>query len=61
MSDETSDEQAEAMYDDLMDHETCVNCGGSGGFHDCGDDSCCCLDPDEITETCEECHGSGEV
>lgn len=37
----------------------CWACHGEGGFHDCGEDCCCCLDKDEITETCEECGGSG--
>lgn len=38
---------------------TCPACGGAGGFHDCGEDSCCCLDPD--TSICETCNGDGEV
>lgn len=39
--------------------ETCFACGGEGGFHDCGEDACCCLDKDEISIKCEECQGSG--
>ena len=38
---------------------TCWDCGGSGGFHDCGDDSCPCADPEEPTDTCQTCEGKG--
>lgn len=40
--------------------ENCWDCGGDGHFHDCGDDTCCCLHP-EIDElvTCSTCEGSG--
>lgn len=37
----------------------CVDCDGDGGFHDCGEDTCCCLDKEEITVDCETCHGQG--
>lgn len=37
----------------------CWSCGGEGGYHDCGEDCCCCLDPDEPNETCDICHGKG--
>lgn len=40
-------------------NETCWSCHGSGGFHNCGEDTCCCIDPDEITEFCNICHGDG--
>lgn len=55
-------------YDDIilcpicsayMGSESCWQCMGEGGFHDCGEDTCCCLDKEEITETCSECHGKG--
>ena len=39
----------------------CDDCDGEGGYHDCGEDSCCCLDPDEPNETCGRCHGTGHV
>lgn len=45
---------------DPDDLDVCQECGGNGGFHDCGDDTCCCEDPYELTETCDECGGSGE-
>lgn len=38
---------------------TCWECGGSRGWRDCGEDCCCCLDPEEITELCPECGGRG--
>ena len=44
-------------FDDAGD--TCWMCHGEGGFHDCGEDCCCCLDKEEITDVCEECGGTG--
>ena len=39
-------------------HE-CENCGGEGvSGHDCGEDVCCCLDPED-NEDCDVCDGSG--
>lgn len=38
--------------------ETCWQCGGEGGHHECCEDCCACLDP-EPNVTCEECHGEG--
>ena len=37
----------------------CWYCHGEGGFHDCGEDCCCCADPEEITDVCPECDGEG--
>lgn len=38
----------------------CWQCFGEGGFHDCGEDCCCCLEPElDLNETCDECHGEG--
>jgi hypothetical protein len=42
-----------------LEWETCWNCGGEGGFHDCGEDCCACLDKGEITVRCRECKGKG--
>jgi hypothetical protein len=37
----------------------CWNCGGEGfSHHDCGEDSCCCLDPEDDVE-CDICAGNG--
>lgn len=37
----------------------CWQCGGDGYYgHDCGDDTCCCLDPEE-NERCDICNGKG--
>lgn len=42
-----------------LDFERCDICGGDGvDGHDCGDDSCCCLDPEDNI-TCDTCGGSG--
>jgi len=38
----------------------CYHCGGEGyadEFHDCGEDTCCCLHPEP--GECPECHGEG--
>jgi hypothetical protein len=37
----------------------CWQCGGAGGWHDCGEDCCPCLDKEEITVDCDECGGEG--
>ena len=44
-----------------MDDEPCWNCSGDGGFHDCGDDVCCCIDKDRITHDCDVCRGEGHL
>ena len=44
----------------LMEPVSCWQCLGEGGWHECGEDTCCCLDPDDITDICEECDGEGE-
>lgn len=43
-----------------LELETCWQCGGDGGFHDCGEDSCCCRNPD-INRLCDICDGHGLV
>lgn len=41
--------------------EDCPDCGGEGGYHDCGEDCCCCLDPDRVTHACPTCKGKGWI
>jgi hypothetical protein len=49
----------ESDYDD-GDYESCDACDGDGFYHDCGEDTCCCANPDEDDIwPCEECRGSG--
>lgn len=37
----------------------CYNCAGEGfSHHDCGEDCCCCLDPEDNV-TCDICNGNG--
>ncbi len=37
----------------------CPNCGGEGfAGHDCGEDCCCCADPEDNV-VCDICHGTG--
>jgi hypothetical protein len=37
----------------------CWQCHGEGGWHDCGEDCCPCLDKEEIDTLCDECDGEG--
>lgn len=47
-------------WDDENQYETCPTCNGEGELpHDCGEDSCCCLDPSP--EPCLVCGGDGNV
>lgn len=40
-------------------YRDCWNCGGEGNsYHDCGQDTCCCLDPEDNVE-CDICEGDG--
>jgi len=52
----------EQVDDDFPDdeEETCWACDGDGFYHDCGEDSCCCANPDEDDIfMCDECGGTG--
>lgn len=53
----------ELDYLDSVDDDDCPDCFGEGGYHDCGEDTCCCLDPggpdDPGWRTCHVCGGSG--
>jgi hypothetical protein len=41
------------------DWQECSNCGGDGyDGHDCGEDCCCCEDPEDNIP-CDICHGEG--
>ncbi len=42
-----------------MEPVNCWQCHGEGGWHDCGEDCCPCLDKEEIDERCDECDGKG--
>ncbi len=42
-----------------MAWEECENCGGEGvSGHDCGEDCCCCIDPEDNVP-CDYCDGAG--
>ena len=43
-----------------MERVDCWQCQGEGGYHDCGEDTCCCLDKEEVTVDCPECGGEGD-
>jgi len=48
-------------YDD-EELDTCFHCGGEGFYHDCGEDTCCCADPEsQDVFICPECNGTGEL
>lgn len=54
------DESLCPVCGDAMYPETCWQCYGEGGFHNCGEDCCCCADPDDdLNERCQECNGLG--
>lgn len=40
------------------EHHDCWNCEDGYSDHDCGEDCCCCLDP-EPNVTCDVCRGHG--
>lgn len=43
-----------------VERRECETCGGEGvEGHDCGEDVCCCADPDEPNLVCEICFGEG--
>lgn len=46
------------LADEATMSETCWSCNGEGSWHDCGEDSCCCLNPIDDT-FCNICHGEG--
>jgi len=41
-----------------MDWEDCGACEDGYSYHDCGEDCCCCADP-EPNVKCEQCGGDG--
>lgn len=41
-----------------MDYERCNQCEDGYSDHDCGDDCCCCLEP-ELNVPCDLCRGQG--
>lgn len=42
-----------------LSNESCDTCGGDGvSGHECGEDTCCCLDPEDNV-TCDICNGEG--
>jgi hypothetical protein len=38
--------------------EDCWDCEGGFSYHDCGEDTCCCLDP-QPNVVCDTCDGAG--
>jgi hypothetical protein len=48
----------------IDEDDACPECDGEGGYHDCGEDTCCCADTgedDDGWEVCDGCDGSGHV
>ena len=41
-----------------LEFEECGNCDEGFVGHDCGEDSCCCADPEDNV-ACDICHGKG--
>lgn len=49
-------------FDDFEEEDSCWYCLGDGYYHDCGDDTCCCLEPDFCCQIpCPECNPEGEI
>lgn len=49
-------------YYDSLEPECCWACDGEGYVHDCGEDCCCCLNPEiDYCYPCDECGGKGEI
>jgi hypothetical protein len=53
------DEPYEPYDEDYGDYVECWQCGGEGySHHECGEDTCCCLNPyDNVV--CDICEGKG--
>jgi hypothetical protein len=62
VSNGTGDEGAEAQCarcGSSAEWVRCWNCGGEGvSHHDCGEDTCCCLHPEDNVR-CDWCEGAG--
>lgn len=60
--DEIDDEPGEPSCEvcgSSLEWEDCDVCGGEGySGHDCGEDVCCCLWPED-NEVCHQCDGKG--
>lgn len=49
----------DCSLDDYSEWIECWNCAGEGlSDHDCGEDTCCCIDP-EPNVPCDICEGAG--
>ena len=56
----TTNPEDEYLGHDPDEDEGCWNCGGEGfleGLCTCGEDTCCCLEPEP--PICPECKGKG--
>ena len=55
----TDDDDAVELVSDGTAWRRCWNCGGEGfSSHDCGEDTCCCIDPEDNV-VCDVCGGKG--
>jgi len=52
--------QQHASWCDGNGSTECWDCGGEGGYHDCGDDCCPPLNP-ELATDCATCGGEGII
>jgi hypothetical protein len=53
------DEPYEPYDEDFGDYVECWQCGGEGvSHHECGEDTCCCLNPEDNV-ICDICDGKG--
>jgi hypothetical protein len=55
----STDELYEPYDEDFGDYVECWQCGGEGySHHECGEDTCCCLNPYDNVK-CDICEGKG--
>jgi hypothetical protein len=58
-ADDAKDAERDAAEWEALDWEPCSECDGEGvAGHDCGEDSCPCLNPEDNMK-CQTCNGEG--
>lgn len=57
---ECTNPQPHAEWCDGNGYTECWDCGGEGGYHNCGDDCCPHVNP-ELETDCDTCGGNGRI
>jgi hypothetical protein len=58
---EISEHRFCTVHNSNLNYRDCEMCNGEGGYHDCGEDCCCCDDPKEPNRLCKHCRGTGII